>query len=55
MYAKEGRNELALQNLRKALEEGFREKQKVADAPEFGTLRALPEFQALLKLDPRVL
>jgi tetratricopeptide (TPR) repeat protein len=55
MYAKSGRNELAMQYLRKALEEGFRERQKVAEAPEFTPLRALPEFQALLKLDPRVL
>jgi tetratricopeptide (TPR) repeat protein len=55
MYAKSGRNELALQYLRKALEEGFRERQKLTDAPEFTPLRALPEFQALLKLDPRVL
>ena len=55
MYAKSGRNELALQYLRKALEEGFREREKMSDAPEFTPLRALPEFQALLKLDPRVL
>jgi len=55
MYAKSGRNELAMQYLRKALEEGFREKQKVAEAPEFNPLRDLPEFQALMKLDPRVL
>jgi ribosomal protein L34 len=55
MYAKSGRNELAIQYLRKALEEGFRERQKMAEAPEFTPLRALPEFQALLKLDPRVL
>ncbi len=55
MYAKSGRNELALQYLRKALEEGFRDKQKVTDAPEFNPLRNLPEFKELLKLEPRVL
>ena len=55
MYAKSGRNELALQYLRKALEEGLKEKEKLADTPEFVPLRALPEFQALLKLEPRVL
>jgi len=55
MYAKSGRNELALQNLRKALEEGFRDKQKIAEAPEFNPLRDLPEFKELLKLEPRVL
>jgi tetratricopeptide (TPR) repeat protein len=55
LYAKEGRNELALQNLRKALEEGFKERQKLTETPEFSPLRGMPEFQALLKLDPRVL
>jgi tetratricopeptide (TPR) repeat protein len=55
MYAKTGRNELALQYLRKALEEGFREKKELNEAPEFSKLRTTPEFQSLLKLDPRVL
>jgi tetratricopeptide (TPR) repeat protein len=55
MYAKSGRNELALQYLRKAIEEGLHDRQKSMDAPEFATLKALPEFQDLLKLDPRVL
>jgi len=55
MYAKSGRDDLALQYIRKALEEGFREKQKMASAPEFVKLRTLPEFQTLLKSDPRVL
>lgn len=55
MYAKSGRNELALQYLRKALEEGLHDREKSMDAPEFAPLRPLPEFQALMKLDPRVL
>ncbi len=55
MYAKTGRNDLALQYLRKALEEGFRERDKLPETPEFTTLHTLPEFQALMKLDPRVL
>lgn len=55
MYAKSGRNELALQYLRKALEEGLHDKEKSMQAPEFAPLRPLPEFQALLKLEPRVL
>jgi tetratricopeptide (TPR) repeat protein len=55
LYAKSGRTDLALQYLRKALEEGFREKDKVASAPEFSPIKNLPEFQALLKLEPRVL
>jgi tetratricopeptide (TPR) repeat protein len=55
MYAKGGRNELAIQYLRKALEEGFKEKKKLTDEPEFAGLRELPEFKLLLTLEPRVL
>jgi tetratricopeptide (TPR) repeat protein len=54
MYAKSGRNELALQYLRKALEEGFRDK-KIEETPEFSTLRTTQEFKDLMKLEPRVL
>jgi tetratricopeptide (TPR) repeat protein len=54
LYAKGGRNELALQYLRKSLEEGFRDK-KMAEAPEFTGLKDLPEFKELLTLEPRVL
>jgi hypothetical protein len=55
MYAKDGRNELAIQYLRKALEEGFKEKKKLNEDPEFAGLRELPEFKQLLTLEPRVL
>jgi len=55
MYAKAGRNELALQYVRKALEEGFKDKQKLNDDPEFEALRDTPEFQELLTMEPRVL
>lgn len=55
MYAKGGRTELALQYLRKAIEEGLKDKQKQMEAVEFNPLRQTPEFQALLKLEPRVL
>jgi tetratricopeptide (TPR) repeat protein len=55
MYAKGGRNELAIQYLRKALEEGFKEKKKLNEDPEFAGLRELPEFKLLLTLEPRVL
>jgi tetratricopeptide (TPR) repeat protein len=56
MYAKSGRNELALQYLRKAFEEGLPDRVKAAtDAPEFTPLRATPEFKELMKLEPRVL
>jgi len=55
LYAKNGRNELAIQYLRKALEEGFKEKSKLEKDPEFAALRDLPEFKELLTLEPRVL
>lgn len=54
LYAKGGRNDLALQYLRKALEEGFREK-KLGEEPEFASMKELPEFKQLLLLEPRVL
>ncbi|MBZ5578449.1 MAG: tetratricopeptide repeat protein [Acidobacteriia bacterium] len=55
MYAKAGRDELALQYVRKALEEGFKDKNKLNQDPEFEALRELPEFQTLLTVEPRVL
>jgi len=55
MYAKGGRNDLAIQYLRKALEEGFKERKKLTEDPEFADLRDLPEFKQLLTLEPRVL
>jgi tetratricopeptide (TPR) repeat protein len=55
MYAKSGRTELALQNLRKCLEEGFKEKKKLTEDPEFQALRNLDEFKELLATEPRVL
>lgn len=54
-YAKAGMNDRALLYIRKALEEGFKEKNKLQEDPEFSALRDLPEFQQLLALEPRVL
>lgn len=54
-YAKAGQNERAILYIRKALEEGFHERKKLLEDPEFEALRKLPEFQALLTLEPRVL
>jgi tetratricopeptide (TPR) repeat protein len=54
-YAQAGMNGLALQYIRKALEEGFQEKKKLNEDPEFATLRLTPEFKELLALEPRVL
>jgi tetratricopeptide (TPR) repeat protein len=55
LYAQGGRSELALQYLRKALEEGFRERKKLDTDPAFASMRELPEFKQLLTLEPRVL
>ena len=54
-YAKAGAFERALLYMRKALEEGFREKDKFRQEPEFAKLQEMPEFQELLALEPRVL
>jgi tetratricopeptide (TPR) repeat protein len=55
LYARQGRNELALQNLRRALEEGYKDKKKLEDEPDFAAMKELPDFQSLLSLQPRVL
>jgi tetratricopeptide (TPR) repeat protein len=55
LYAQTGRNELAFQYLRKALEEGFKDKKKMEEDPDFKAIRDLPEFKELLALEPRVL
>jgi tetratricopeptide (TPR) repeat protein len=57
LYAQNGRNELAIQYLRKALEGGFKEKKlsELPEVPEFAGLRELPEFKELLAREPRVL
>jgi tetratricopeptide (TPR) repeat protein len=54
-YAKAGHAERALLYMRKALEEGFKERHKFVEEPEFAQLQQVPEFQELLKLEPRVL
>lgn len=54
-YAKSGAVDRALLYMRKAIEEGFKEKKKFEEEPEFSALRDLPEFKELLALEPRVL
>ena len=55
IYAKSGRGDLALQNLRKSLEEGLKEKKKMEEVPEFAAIRELPEFKELMAREQRVL
>lgn len=54
-YAKAGNHDRALLYLRKALEEGFKEREKLTQDPEFAGMQELPEFQEILKYQPKVL
>jgi len=54
-YAKTGRTDMALQYLRKALEEGFKEKAQIQKDPEFASMRDMKEFKDLLATEQRVL
>jgi len=55
MYAHAGKAELALQYLRKALEEGLKDREKMIQAAEFTELRETEEFRQLVAMEPRVL
>jgi len=55
MYAKTGANERALMYLRKALEEGVKDRNKIPDIPEFAALKTDPAFVQLLAENPRPL
>jgi tetratricopeptide (TPR) repeat protein len=54
-YAKAGLNDRAMQYIRKALEEGYKEKKKIEEDPAFASMRELPEFKELMALEPRIL
>ena len=55
MYAKTGANERALIYLRKALEEGVKDREKIPGIPEFAALKTDPAFVQLLAENPRPL
>lgn len=55
VYAQAGMNERALLYIRKALEEGFKDRRKFIEEPEFAGLQELPEFQELMKMEFRAL
>lgn len=55
MYAKSGANDRALIYLRKALEEGVKNRNKIPDMPEFDSLKKSADFQQLLAQNPKPL
>lgn len=55
LYAKEGNTERALLNIRRALEEGFKEKDKFLKDPEFAALKDNQEFKLLMATEQKVL
>jgi tetratricopeptide (TPR) repeat protein len=50
-----GDAERALLNIRRSLEEGFKERKRYLEEPEFKALRELPEFKELMAKEFRVL
>jgi tetratricopeptide (TPR) repeat protein len=55
MYAQTGANDRAIVYLRKALEEGVKDRKKIPDMPEFISLKSSPAFQQLLAENPKPL
>ena len=55
MYAKNGANERALLYLRKTLEEGVKDREKIPNIPEFAALKKDPAFAQLLAENPKPL
>ena len=55
MYAQNGSNERALIYLRKALEEGVKDRDKIQKMPEFAALKSDPGFKQLLADNPKPL
>jgi len=55
MYAKNGAPDRALIYLRKALEEGVKDRAKIPAMPEFATLKTDPAFKQLLEENPKPL
>ncbi len=54
-YAKAGNSDRTLLYLRKALEEGFKEKKRVLEEPDFAFIRESPEFKQLLAMEQKVI
>ena len=54
-YANAGNMARAIQYIRMALEEGFKERRKLMEEPDFAKLRETAEFKELMATEPRVL
>jgi tetratricopeptide (TPR) repeat protein len=54
-YAQAGMIDQAIQCVRKSLEEGFKERNKFIEEPEFAVLKDNAEFKALMAQEPRAL
>jgi tetratricopeptide (TPR) repeat protein len=54
-YAGAGNTARAIQYIRMALEEGFKERKKLMEEPEFAKIRETAEFKELMATEPRVL
>ena len=55
MYAKSGADDRALIYLRKALEEGVKDREKIPAMPEFASLKTNPAFKQLMLENPKPL
>ena len=55
MYAKNDRPDRAIIYLRKALEEGVKDREKIPGMPEFAKLKTNPDFAQLLLENPKPL
>ena len=54
-YAQAGESDRAIQYIRKALEEGFKDRNRFLKEPEFAVLRENPEFKEIMAAEQKVL
>ena len=55
LFAQMGKNDQAIQYIRRSLEEGFKDRKKITEDPVFAALKDIPEFVELMKKEPREL
>jgi tetratricopeptide (TPR) repeat protein len=54
-YAKKGMVDLAIQAMRKAIENGFKDRARFVQEDDFASIRTHPDFEILMKMESRVL